>query len=501
MALATANGSTGNNTGGTATATTIARDTSANKGSGFVVGYIYDSARTLNASSLTDSAGNVYTQIGTTITDATAALRTGFYRCLRGVGASSHSITGTLDANGFISVVWCEITATGGGGLILEGTASQANDTATPFTPGNISTAAGEALLISFLGGNSATTPATHAESTGFTIITNANFTSGGTCWPAVLGSRAVAPGTYNPSWTEASGTRVGVYVAGFIEGGSSSAKRPVINPKKGPKVQRFRPAVRAYSIPAANPNLSVDIDIPGALTLAGQASQTQTINVPIQNGALTLAGQAAQVQTINVPIQAGVLTLAGQTVQATIDVPIQNGLLTLAGQTVNSAIGLNVPIDTAGSITLNGQAVQASINVPINNGLITFAGQTIDSQISGGDLSVTIDVAGQLTITGQSITSQITGDSPPLGGLGPYMPMGPSTRYIKPKKVKKPKAVEIVQIETIPAPVVPEPEPIVLKLDTNDLKADVEALKAAIKDANVADQEAIEALIILLSL
>lgn len=90
--------------------------------------------------------------------------------------------------------------------------------------------------------------------------------------------------------------------------------------------------------------------------------------------------------------------------------------------------------------------------------------------------------------------------NGPPLGPIGPvqpYYPMAGTTRYVKPKKKK------VLEPDLPPPPpeeIKPQPHPVeIIKLDTTGLEADLAEIKKQLSALNKSDQEAIEALFMLL--
>lgn len=200
---------------GSGTSLTTATRTSAAASSTFHVTAIADSV--LNTP--TDSKSNVYTAATTNTTQSTINCRT--YRKENGTGGALH--TWTISTTGSANLTALVGEAVGVATASVLDQANQGTDAATPF--GNAiaitTTQAGEIIFAS-LSGNSAVTPATHAESTGFTICETV--TTGGPDWPGALAYKVVAStGTYNASFTEASGTNASVHIVSYKDAGAAA--------------------------------------------------------------------------------------------------------------------------------------------------------------------------------------------------------------------------------------------------------------------------------------
>lgn len=206
--------------GRTASAATIATAgvTTQVSGSTFVMGMVWSTAATF--STLVDSKGNTYTQVGTELTSA-AVPHARFYYCENGIGGASHTGTITISGAATIDIFFLEIT---GAAVASFDLGNRQSDGASPYTsPGILTTQAAE-MLVSFLAADSGSNPATHAESTGFIIQSGAEETNGASFWTGCLATRIVAAtGTYNSSFTESGATASAVYIAAFKEGASDT--------------------------------------------------------------------------------------------------------------------------------------------------------------------------------------------------------------------------------------------------------------------------------------
>lgn len=223
MTITVQNGSKGVS-GGAASAATAAKNTNAT-GSGFFLGAIWDRAQTLT---ITDNAGNntalASSLVGAEIDDNSGGLKTRIMLLPNGLGRSGHIFTGTMSGAGVLSLFSGEFATTNGNGVTLD-QSNQGNPVASPFGSGNIVTTIPIEVLLSLIGGNSGSNPATHAESTGFSLLTNAEELNGSANWTGCLASRVVSStGTYAASWTESGCSRSGVHIFSVSEAAGGAA-------------------------------------------------------------------------------------------------------------------------------------------------------------------------------------------------------------------------------------------------------------------------------------
>lgn len=194
------------------TSVTSASRTSTGAGSIFTV--LAESDITPNTP--TDSKSNVYTAV-TTATVA-GGITSRLYDIVNGVGGASHTWSFGTGSSADLTIYAQEST-----GCLTVAARDQFNqgvDAATPF--GNavaITTTQADEIIIAAMHGNSATTPATHAESTGFTI--QETVTTGGPNWTGCLATKVVAAtGTYNASFTESGATTSGCHIVSYKASG-----------------------------------------------------------------------------------------------------------------------------------------------------------------------------------------------------------------------------------------------------------------------------------------
>jgi hypothetical protein len=183
-------------------------------GSTIVLGLTW--ANTAAFSSVVDSKGNTYTQIGSEIAYSGALAR--WYYCENAVGGASHTATLNLSGAAGVTVLFLEIT-----GGVLSGILDQAGsrtDAATPFTlAAGLTTAQANELLLAGFSGDSGSNPATHAESGLGGGSIQIEETDGTQFWTSAFAARIVtATGSFNPSWTESGASASAVALVTFKE-------------------------------------------------------------------------------------------------------------------------------------------------------------------------------------------------------------------------------------------------------------------------------------------
>jgi hypothetical protein len=264
-------------------------------GSTFIVAAIWD---TTTFSSISDSKGNTYTQIGTEGNWGLAPGRARLYYCQNGIGGASHTATVALSGSTSLLVMFLEIIGGALTGILDQ--SGQARDTATPFTlTAGLTTTQPNELLVSFLGGTSGSNPATHAESGlgSSTVQAAAEETNGASFYTGALATAVKsAIGTYNPSWTEAGNTTdAQVFLATFREltAGIGARKSTRTFPGRGPGKQRFVQSTRAYTTAVSGAIAGTDgltFGQTGVLSGSGTLAATAAL-VFGQTGNLTGAG------------------------------------------------------------------------------------------------------------------------------------------------------------------------------------------------------------------
>lgn len=167
-------------------------------GSGLVLVVNYQASATFT--SVTDSKGNTWTQIGSTITDDGTVLTMRRYRCANAVGGSSHTFTLTCTASNVCGIAAVEILTTNGAGVVLDQQAVQ-NDSASPYVSPGVTTAIANEMLIGGFSGQGPAGTYTHTFGNSFTLVNEE--TDGNQFFPLATCSRIVsATGTYNTTCT-----------------------------------------------------------------------------------------------------------------------------------------------------------------------------------------------------------------------------------------------------------------------------------------------------------
>lgn len=172
----------------------------------------------INFTSITDSRTQTHNQID--VERTVSSIKARAYDIIN-AAAGSTTFSGAVSSSANITLTVTEIT-----GALTSGARDQAasnTDSSTPFASPSITTTQAAELIWSFFAGNSGTTPATHAESTGFTIQNDV--TTGGPDWTACDATKIVSStGTYNSSFTENGGTAGCVFIASYKEAGGGGA-------------------------------------------------------------------------------------------------------------------------------------------------------------------------------------------------------------------------------------------------------------------------------------
>lgn len=156
----------------------------------------------------------------------------------------------------------------------------------------------------------------------------------------------------------------------------------------------------------ASSSGVTVAVDTPGAMTLAGKTIATN-LTVPVSTiGAMTLAGQGGILPTTLMPVTPGAMTLAGKTIATNLTMVVAPGAMTLAGQAGIALVqGTVLPV-TPGAVTLAGQAVTEDLTMVVSPGALTLAGQNV---ILGVPTVITVDTPGALVLAGQAVTEDLS--------------------------------------------------------------------------------------------
>lgn len=230
MAIACSNATKGRIASGVTNTVTTGSITSSATGSTFLLFMQWEGASTF--SSISDSKGNTYTQIGSELTANSGAKSRGYY-CENGNGGSSHTFTCTTAGNVAITLHAIEITGGKTASILNPTPPAAADDTSSPFTSNNITTLQNDVLLAAWMGcTNSGSNPATHAESTGFTIQAGTDETDASTYWTGCIATKVVSStSTYACSFTETGASTAAVRIAAFeATGGGGGGAASLIN-------------------------------------------------------------------------------------------------------------------------------------------------------------------------------------------------------------------------------------------------------------------------------
>lgn len=183
--------------------------------------------------------------------------------------------------------------------------------------------------------------------------------------------------------------------------------KPRMVAPILGPPIlarQRFEPAPE---------QVTLTVDVPGALTLTGQAV-TLGVSANPNAGVLTLTGQAVTL-TLTASTSAGSLTLTGQGVTLGVSTSPNRGQLTLTGGAGTISF---TSTTSPGSLTLTGSGVTLTIGASVSAGMLTLAGQAV------AYAQVLLTNPGTITLTGQDVElggitqpMTITREGPKPGG------------------------------------------------------------------------------------
>jgi hypothetical protein len=206
------------------TSVTTAAITTAASGNSFVVGVSAHNGHVNGAP--TDSKSNAYTQLGTEqVVGSNGAIN--LFVKENGVGGASHTFTQTFGVAADPVVMVAELT-----GVtttpVDTGSRVQAADLTSPMTvTSNAFSQADEIVLVLFGGTDSNSNPATHAESTGFTIfvedVDSTQFWSGFLAYKVISATTALTP-----SVTQTGASQGGLHIVGFKASTASGGGKPI---------------------------------------------------------------------------------------------------------------------------------------------------------------------------------------------------------------------------------------------------------------------------------
>lgn len=175
-------------------------------GSQFIIAVEYDGGTFV---SVADSKSNSYTQIGTTQTAGSSA-ESRFYKKENGTGGAGHTATLNISGPARGTIAFLEVL----NGSVEDVAGSGRTDSASPYTTPGYTTLNTTDLLVAVVCGDSASNPATHAESTGFTI--QCEETNGTSFWTICVATKVVGVGSYTASFTENGAVDTATFITGF---------------------------------------------------------------------------------------------------------------------------------------------------------------------------------------------------------------------------------------------------------------------------------------------
>lgn len=200
-----------------ATATLVISGRTTTPGSVLVLGFQWDQA--IAFTSIADSKGNTWTQIGTELDAGAGVYKSRMYRAEGGARGTLHDFTLTLAAGAVKSMWMAEIIGEAQPGFDQ---AARVHDVATPFNSGNITTT-GRVLLLGFGNGTGGANPDAFTWNDGETVLEA--IVDGTTVWTGAFAYRIVAAdGTYSEQFTATSSTTAGVWIVSFKEAAPGSA-------------------------------------------------------------------------------------------------------------------------------------------------------------------------------------------------------------------------------------------------------------------------------------
>lgn len=407
-------GQTSKGRSGAAATVATAGVTTQATGSTFVLGVTWGAGAAFT--SVVDSKGNTYTQVGGLDLDPDGTgSHTRFYYCQNGVGGASHTATLTIGAANNLEILFLEIT----GAAIASFDLGNGNaDTASPYTTPSIATTQAAEMLVAFFAGNSGSNPATHAESTGFSVQTGAEETNGASFWTGCLATRIVAAtGSYNASFTETGSTRGTAFIASFKEAAAGAGAQRGLGPGGGPRKNRLR-STRSFE------SVAVAADLTLALTGVAGTGATGTLT---PSTAVPLTGNAGTGQ-IGTVVPSRTVPLTGVAGAGATGTAAPGTTLALTG---NSATGQVGNVTPSLSVAITGVAATGQVGTLAPSTTIGLTGVQATGQVgnvsTSGDLTLaltgiaatgavgTLTPATSVPVTGVSATSAVGSVAPAL--------------------------------------------------------------------------------------
>jgi len=388
---------------------TTATRTSAASGSTFVVFCQADAT----PNTPTDNKGNTYTAVTTAVTNSSIVSR--MYYCQNGTGGSGHTWTFTTPFSADLSMYVLEIL----GGLttgILDAV-NQVLDSSSPFTVTSAATTQAAELAVAAMSGNSGTNPATHAESTGYTI--RSEVTTGGPNWTGAIASKVLsATGAQTPSFTENGGTTAGVHIATFKEASGGGGALT------GSSTLTFSQSGTLTGAGALSGSTTVTFSQSGTLTGSGALSGSSTVTFSPTS---TLTGAGALVGSATFRFSpSGAIAGAGALAGSTTVTFSPTGTLTdsASGGLTGAATLTFTPTATlTGSGALSGSTTLTFAQ----SGALTGAGALAGASTIAFTPSGTLADGGNALIGATTITFTVTGA---LSGTGGQQASGGSPSY-----------------------------------------------------------------------
>jgi hypothetical protein len=323
------------------------------------------------ANTFTDSKSNVYTLVtGSPVAGNAGSTDMRCWYKQNGVGGTLHTATGASNQAFGPTVFWVEAT-----GCEVSGgphASSMVQDSTSPYTASVTCTV--DCILFAVLLGSSEST-ATHAESSGFTIIEDV--TNGVSFWTGCLAYKIVTPGTYTVSFTESSSG---------ASNGPPFAVALVAFPVRG---------LQTFSYTGS-----------GGMTLGGTAARAKIRGNLSPSGGLNFGGTGNMRRGFQYAPSGG-LQLGGTGVRSMVRVKSAAGGLQMGGAaTVSFNAGTQSYSYTAsGGMVLSGTAARLSKRLILPSGGLILGGSAAQSSHEAARIVV---ASGGLIFGGAATIGQI---------------------------------------------------------------------------------------------
>lgn len=367
----------------------------------------------------TDNKGNTY--VATTALVTNSGISSRRFRCENATGGAGHTVTFTASHSGNLNIFVTEVL----GALTASAMDQQASvvDSSSPFTVTSGTTTQAAELALASMAGNSATTPATHAESTGYTVLDQVN--TGGPDWTGATAWKVLsATGTQTPSFTEASGTTAGVHIVTYKEaaGGGGDVTVGLTGQALALAAGTLRPdhglALTGSSLTTAIGTMipGTSIALTGLLITDGLGTLTPSTAKALSGSAMTL-GQGTMVPAFTVPLTGLLITIG----QGNLTAPGGGGDVTIAltGQAMAIAQGSLVPTTAKALAGSSLASSSGSLGILISTALLGSAlnattgtltlglqkaltGLALSSAVGSLGVGISVRLAGSLVSFGQ---------------------------------------------------------------------------------------------------